>query len=77
MRLAHGPLAQVVHNVPLHLLNVVLEVCVVLGVLRGLAAVVPHPDPDDGGGDGDGEDEKHPQLVGDDGVGVYISRAVG
>lgn len=60
MGLAHGPLAQMIHDVLFHLVNALLEVLVVLGVLGFAAAVVPHPDGDDEGRDGDRDGKVDP-----------------
>lgn len=62
MGLAHGPLAQVKHDFPLHLVNVLLEVLVVLGILRLAPAVVAPPGEDDGGREGDRDGKVDPEL---------------
>lgn len=70
MRLAHGSLAQLGHDVPLHLVNVLLQVQVLLSVLGLAPTVKPQPRHDDDGGDGDGDDEVDP-YVDRYGGGVY------
>jgi hypothetical protein len=71
MILAHGPLAQVHHNVELHLGNVLFQVLVVLRVLRLFPLIVPDPDADNSRRDGNGEEKVNPELVRDDRAGAF------
>jgi hypothetical protein len=71
VRLAHGALAHVVHDVLFHLLDIPLQVGVLLGMGRLAAAVKDEPCRDDDGGDGDGNGEVDPQLR-RDGLTLYV-----
>lgn len=70
IRLAHRPLAYMPHDVPLHLVDVLLQVGIVELVLLLAPAVEPDPGADDQGRQGDCDCEVDPELIGHNWVGA-------